>query len=61
MAQWHSFARAAAASYEAADRYVLFELTVSEARCNGYGDVALPDPRRWRDPEADAPGRGPRR
>jgi hypothetical protein len=47
---------AAAASYEAADRYVLFELTVSEARCNGYGDVTLPDPRRWRDPEADAPG-----
>lgn len=47
---------AAAASYEAADRYVLFELTVAEARCNGYGDVTLPDPRRWRDPEADAPG-----
>jgi hypothetical protein len=47
---------AAAASYEAADRYVLFELTVSEARCNGYGDVTLPDPRRWRDPEADAAG-----
>lgn len=50
---------AAAASYEAADRYVLFELTVSEARCNGYGDVTLPDPRRWRDPEADAPGTAP--
>jgi hypothetical protein len=47
---------AAAASYEAADRYVLFELTVSEARCNGYGDVTLPEPRRWRDPEARAPG-----
>jgi hypothetical protein len=47
---------AAAASYEAADRYVLFELTVAEARCNGYGDVTLPDPRRWRDPEAGAPG-----
>jgi hypothetical protein len=47
---------AAAASYEAADRYVLFELTVSEARCNGYGDVTLPDPRRWRDPGAGAPG-----
>jgi hypothetical protein len=49
-------AAAAAASYEAADRYVLFELTVSEARCNGYGDVTLPEPRRWRDPEADAAG-----
>jgi hypothetical protein len=47
---------AAAASYEAADRYVLFELTVSEARCNGYGDVTLPEPRRWRDPEARTPG-----
>jgi hypothetical protein len=47
---------ATAASYEAADRYVLFELTVSEARCNGYGDVTLPDPRRWRDPEAGAAG-----
>jgi hypothetical protein len=46
---------AAAASYQPADRYVLFELTVSEARCNGYGDVALPDPRRWRDPEAGRP------
>jgi hypothetical protein len=47
---------ATAASYAAADRYVLFELTVSEARCNGYGDVTLPDPRRWRDPEADTAG-----
>jgi hypothetical protein len=49
-------AAAAAASYEPADRYVLFELTVSEARCNGYGDVTLPAPRRWRDPEASARG-----
>lgn len=47
---------AAAASYEPADRYVLFELSVSEARCHGYGDVALPDPRRWRDPEAVSAG-----
>lgn len=47
---------AAAASYDAADRYVLFELTVSEARCHGYGDVTLPDPRRWRDPRAAATG-----
>ena len=47
---------AAAASYAAADRYVLFELTVSEARCHGYGDVTLPDPQRWRDPQADAAG-----
>jgi hypothetical protein len=44
-------AAARAASYEPADRYVLFELDVSEARCNGYGDVSLPEPRRWRDPE----------
>lgn len=36
-----------AASYEPANRYVLFQLRVSEARANGYGDVLLPDPRRW--------------
>ena len=36
-----------ASSYTPADRYVLFELGVTEARCNGYGDVALPEPRRW--------------
>jgi hypothetical protein len=36
-----------AASYSPADRYVLFELLVDEARCNGYGDVALPAHRRW--------------
>jgi hypothetical protein len=47
-------AAATAASYEAADHYVLFELTVAEARCIGYGDVTLPDPRRWRDPEVHA-------
>jgi hypothetical protein len=41
-------AAAAAASYEPADRYVLFELLPSEVRCNGYGDVALPERRRWR-------------
>jgi DNA-binding MurR/RpiR family transcriptional regulator len=40
------------ASYRPADRYVLFELGVSEARCNAYGDVALPEPQRWRDPQA---------
>jgi hypothetical protein len=38
-----------ASRYSPADRYVLFELQVSEARCNGYGDVDLPDPHRWRD------------
>ena len=37
-----------AASYDPADRYVLFELLVEEARCNGYGDVPLPEHRRWR-------------
>jgi hypothetical protein len=36
-----------AASYQPADRYILFELGVREARCNGYGDVRLPAPRRW--------------
>jgi hypothetical protein len=39
---------AKAASYTPNDRYVLFELRVAEARCNGYGDVALPEPRSWR-------------
>ena len=37
-----------AASYTPNDRYVLFELRIAEARCNGYGDVALPEPRSWR-------------
>lgn len=35
------------ASYPPADRYLLFELRLSEARCNGYGDVALPSTPRW--------------
>lgn len=35
------------ASYSPADRYLLFELRLSEARCNGYGDVALPSTPRW--------------
>ncbi len=38
---------AAAASYEPDDHYVLFELQPTEVRCNGYGDVALPEHRRW--------------
>jgi hypothetical protein len=37
-----------AASYPPNERYVLFALRVAEARCNGYGDVALPEPRSWR-------------
>jgi hypothetical protein len=37
-----------AAGYSPADRYVLFELLPDEVRCNGYGDVALPDRHRWR-------------
>jgi hypothetical protein len=37
-----------AASYDPAARYVLFELLVDEARCNGYGDVKIPEHRRWR-------------
>jgi hypothetical protein len=36
-----------AAPYQPEDRYLLFELLVEEARCNGYGDVALPEPGRW--------------
>lgn len=36
-----------AATYQPEDRYILFELGIGEARCNGYGDVPLPDPRRW--------------
>lgn len=38
---------AAAASYTPADRYVLFELRPTEVRCKGYGDVTLPERRRW--------------
>jgi hypothetical protein len=38
----------AAASYDPEDRYVLFELHPNEVRCNGYGDVPLPECRRWR-------------
>jgi Pyridoxamine 5'-phosphate oxidase len=38
----------AASSYAPADRYVLFELRPTEVRCNGYGDVTLPERRRWR-------------
>jgi pyridoxamine 5'-phosphate oxidase-like protein len=40
----------AAASYAPSERYVLFELHVGEARCNGYGDVPLPANRRWSAP-----------
>ena len=40
---------AAAASYDPADRYVLFELRPSEVRCNGYEDVTLPEHRLWRE------------
>jgi hypothetical protein len=40
----------AAASYDPDDRYVLFELRPTEVRCNGYGDVTLPEHRRWRGP-----------
>jgi hypothetical protein len=39
---------AAAAGYRPADRYVLFELRPTEVRCNGYGDVTLPEHLRWR-------------
>ncbi|HSJ35214.1 MAG TPA: pyridoxamine 5'-phosphate oxidase [Acidimicrobiia bacterium] len=36
-----------AAGYSPADRYVLFELRLREARANGYGDVVLPSTSRW--------------
>jgi hypothetical protein len=39
----------AAAGYETADHYVLFELRPTEVRCAGYGDVVLPDRQRWRE------------
>jgi len=39
---------ASAASYDPAERYVLVELRPIEVRCNGYGDVELPEHRRWR-------------
>jgi Pyridoxamine 5'-phosphate oxidase len=35
------------ARYTPAERYILFELYITEARCNGYGDVTLPSPPRW--------------
>lgn len=38
---------AQAAGYAPADRYVVFEFQVSEARCHGYGDVPLPETRKW--------------
>jgi len=41
-------AAAAAAGYEVEPRYLLFELTVLEARSNVFGDLSiLPTPRRW--------------
>jgi hypothetical protein len=44
---------AEAAMFQPEDRYILFELGVDEARCNGYGDVPLPEPRRWLDPDRE--------
>lgn len=41
---------ASVASYTPLDRYVLFELRLSEARCHGYGDVDLPARRNWSAP-----------
>ena len=45
---------AAAASYQPADRYVLYELGPTEAQCKSYGDTTLPERRRWH-AGADAP------
>lgn len=36
-----------AATYQPEDRYILFEFGIDEARCNGYGDVPLPEPTSW--------------
>jgi Pyridoxamine 5'-phosphate oxidase len=36
-----------AAAYQPEERYILFVLEIGEARCNGYGDVQLPEPKRW--------------
>ena len=36
-----------AASYEPADRYLLFELRPTEVRAKGYGDITVPEPRHW--------------
>jgi hypothetical protein len=41
---------AKAASYEPADRYILFELLVEEVRVTGYGSDPLPARRRWSAP-----------
>lgn len=38
---------AEASSYTPQGRYILFELLLSEARCHGYGDVAVPTTRKW--------------
>jgi len=38
---------AESSSYVPADRYILFEFRLSEARCHGYGDVPMPSTRRW--------------
>jgi hypothetical protein len=38
---------AEASGYDPPERYILFEFFVSEARCHGYGDVPLPDTRKW--------------
>lgn len=36
-----------AASYDPAERYVLFEFKLTEARCIGYGDTPLPTRQQW--------------
>ncbi len=44
----------AAAGYDPAERYILFVLSVENARCNGYGDVSLPTPSRWPESAGEA-------
>jgi hypothetical protein len=38
---------AEACTYTPLDRYVLFELQLTEARAYGYGDVPMPANKRW--------------
>jgi hypothetical protein len=45
------------ASYKPIERYILFELGVTEARSVGYGDVELPSPTSWRDTDRRSPER----
>jgi hypothetical protein len=38
---------AEASGYDPPERYIVFEFQVNEARCHGYGDVPMPETRKW--------------